>query len=110
MSVLCKVTYFLKNIRILPQKYFYIGIKARRTRGRPKINHNSLWIEGRAGSVNQIIIENCLIGLNEVEVVGVFVVVLVGKDGKCGGNVWGKEKFLQESLQMWGKCGENWEI
>jgi hypothetical protein len=52
-------------------------------------------------------IESCLIGLNEVEMVGVFVVVLVGKDGKYGENVWGKEKFLQESLQMWGKCGEN---
>jgi hypothetical protein len=48
--------------------------------------------------------------LNEVEVVVVFVVVLVGKDGKCGGNVWGKENFLQDSLQMWGKCGENWKI
>ena len=52
-------------------------------------------------------IENCLIGLNEVEMVGVFVVVLVRKDEKWGGNVWGKEQFLQESLQMWGKCGEN---
>jgi len=48
--------------------------------------------------------------LNEIEVAGVFVVVLVGKDGKWGGNVWGKEKFLQESLQMWGKCGESREI
>ncbi|MBP5498839.1 MAG: hypothetical protein J6X81_05675 [Muribaculaceae bacterium] len=52
-------------------------------------------------------IENSLIGLNEVEMVGVFVVALVGKDEKWGGNVWGKEQFLQESLQMWGKCGEN---
>ena len=42
--------------------------------------------------------------------VGVVVVVLVGKDGKCEENVWGKEKFLQDSLQMWGKCGENREI
>lgn len=42
--------------------------------------------------------------------IGVFVEFLVGKDGKWGENVWGKEKFLQESLQMWGKCGENWEI
>ena len=58
-------------------------------------------------------IESFLIGFNDVEVVGVFVVVLEGKEGKevkWGGNVWGKEKFLQESLQMWGKCGENWEI
>lgn len=55
-------------------------------------------------------IENCLIGLNEVEEFGVFVVVLVGKDEKWGVKVWGKENFLQESLQMWGKCGENWEI
>ena len=84
-----------------------LGIKARRTRGRPKINYYSLWIEGRAGFVNKRNIENCLIGLNEVEVVRVFVVVLVGKDGRWGGNVWGKEKFLQESLQVWGKCGEN---
>lgn len=52
-------------------------------------------------------IENSLIGLNEVEMVGVFVVVLVGKDGKWGVKVWGKEKNLQDSLQMWGKCGEN---
>ena len=36
-------------------------------------------------------IENRLIGLNEVEVVGVFVVVLEGKDEKWGGNLWGKE-------------------
>jgi hypothetical protein len=50
-------------------------------------------------------IENCLIGFNEVEVVEVFVVVLVRKDEKWGGNVWGKEKFLRETLQMWGKCG-----
>ena len=58
-------------------------------------------------------IESFLIGFNDVEVVWVFVVVLEGKEGKevkWGGNVWGKEKFLQESLQMWGKCGENWEI
>jgi hypothetical protein len=47
---------------------------------------------------------------NEVEVVGVFVVVLEGKDEKRGGNVWGKESFLRKSLQMWGKCGKNWEI
>ena len=33
-----------------------------------------------------------------------------GKMGNVWGNVWGKEKFLQESLQMWGKCGENREI
>jgi hypothetical protein len=45
--------------------------------------------------------------LSEVEVVGVFVVVLEGKEVKWGGNVWGKEKFLQETLQMWGECGEN---
>ena len=70
----------------------------------------SLRIEGRDGSVNLRSIESCLIGLNEVEVVRVFVVVLVGKAGKWGGNVWGKENFLQESLQMWGKCGENREI
>ena len=70
----------------------------------------SLRIEGRDGSVNLRSIESCLIGLNEVEVVGVFVVVLVGKDGNWSGNLWGKEKFLQESLQMWGKCGENREI
>lgn len=38
---------------------------------------------------------------------GVFVVVLVGKDGKWGVKVWGKENFLQDSLRMWGKCGEN---
>ena len=57
-------------------------------------SYMSLRIEGRDGSVNQIIIENCLIGLNEVEVVGVFVVVLVGKDGNWSGNLWGKEKFL----------------
>ena len=59
------------------------------------------------GSTNERCIVNYLIGLNEVEVVGVFVVVLVGKDGKWRGNLWGKENFLQESLQMWGKCGEN---
>ena len=59
------------------------------------------------GSTNERCIVNYLIGLNEVEVVGVFVVVWGGKDGKWGGNLWGKEKFLQESLQMWGKCGEN---
>ena len=70
----------------------------------------SLRIEGRDGSVNQIIIENCLIGLNEVEVVEVFEVVLGEKSEKWGGNLWGREEFLQESLQMWGKCGENREI
>ena len=70
----------------------------------------SLRIEGRDGSVNQIIIENCLSGLNEVEVVEVFEVVLGEKSEKWVGNLWGKEKFLQESLQMWGKCGENWKI
>lgn len=42
----------------------------------------SLRIEGRDGSVNQIIIENCLIGLNEVEVVEVFEVVLGEKSEK----------------------------
>lgn len=63
----------------------------------------SLRIEGRDGSVNQIIIENCLIGLNEVEVVRVFVVVLVGKDEKWGGNVWGKENFCKNLC----RCGEN---
>ena len=67
----------------------------------------SLQIEGSDGSFNLRSIENCLIGSNEVEVVEVFVVVLVGKDEKWGGNLWGKENFLQESLQMWGKCGEN---
>jgi len=41
--------------------------------------------------------------LSEVEVVGVFVVVLVGKYAKWGGNLWRKEKYLQETLQMWGK-------
>ena len=70
----------------------------------------SLQIEGSDGSFNLRSIENCLIGFNEVEVVGVVVVVLVGKDGKCEENVWGKENFLQDSLQMWGKCGENWKI
>lgn len=46
------------------------------------------------GSTNERCIVNYLIGLNEVEVVGVFVVVLEGKDEKWGGNLWGKEKFL----------------
>lgn len=70
----------------------------------------SLRKEGGKGYANLTNIERCLFGLNEVDVVGVFVVVLVGEDGKWGGNLWGKEKFLQESLQMWGKCGENREI
>ncbi len=34
-------------------------------------------------------------------------VILLCQDVKRGVNLWGKEKFLQESLQMWGKCGEN---
>jgi len=50
----------------------------------------SLRIEGRDGSVNQIIIENCLIGLNEVEVVEVFEVVLGEKSEKWVGKMWGK--------------------
>ena len=57
-------------------------------------SYMSLRIEGRDGSVNQIIIENCLIGLNEVEVVEVFEVVLGEKSEKWVGNLWGKEKFL----------------
>jgi hypothetical protein len=48
-------------------------------------------------------IENSLIGLNEVEMVGVFVVVLVGKDGKWGVKVWGKEKICKILC----RCGEN---
>ncbi len=66
--------------------------------------------EGRETFSKYKIIESRLIGLNEVEVVGVFVVVLVGNDVKWGGYVWGKEKILQDSLQMWGKCGENREM
>ena len=66
--------------------------------------------EGRETFSKYKNIESRLIGLNEVEVVRVFVVVLVGKDGNWGGNVWGKEKILQDSLQMWGKCGENREM
>ena len=57
-------------------------------------SYMSLRIEGRDGSVNQIIIENCLIGLNEVEVVEVFEVVLGEKSEKWVGNLWGKEIFL----------------
>jgi hypothetical protein len=46
--------------------------------------------------------------LNEVEVVGVFVVVLEGKDEKRGGNVWGKNIFARifaDVGKMWGKLG-----
>jgi hypothetical protein len=67
-------------------------------------------LEGKESTVKWKSIENRLNGLNEVEVAGEFVVVLVGKDGKWGVKVWGKENFLQDSLQMWGKCGENREI
>ena len=55
-------------------------------------------------------IENRLIGLNEVEVIKVPLAILLCQDVKWGGNVWGKEKFLQDSLQVWGKCGENREM
>jgi len=37
-------------------------------------------------------------------------VFLMGQDEKWGGNLWGREEFLRETLQMWGKCGENREI
>ena len=40
----------------------------------------------------------------------VSIVVLLCQDVKWGVKVWGKEKFLQETLQMWGKCGENQEM
>ena len=33
-------------------------------------------------------------------------VILLCQDVKRGVNLWGKEKFLQESLQMWGKWGQ----
>ena len=66
-------------------------------------SYMSLRIEGRDGSVNQIIIENCVIGLNEVEVVEVFEVVLGEKSEKWGGNVWGKEK----NCKILCRCGEN---
>ena len=38
--------------------------------------------------IKKVNIENCLIGLNDVEVVGMFVVVLVRKYAKWGVNVW----------------------
>ena len=59
------------------------------------------------GSTNERCIVNYLIGLNEVEVVGVFVVVLVGKDARWEGNVWGKEQLFARNFadvgKMWGK-------
>ena len=51
-------------------------------------------------------IENCLIGLSEVEMVVMFVVVLVGKDGRWGGNEWGKEKYLRKNFADVEKMGK----
>jgi hypothetical protein len=39
--------------------------------------------------------------LNEVEGFGVFVVALVGKNGKWGVKVWGKEKFGDRDRKTW---------
>ena len=52
---------------------------------------------------------NCLFRLNEVEVVGVFMVVFVGKDGELGRKCVGNRKIFARIFadvgKMWGKLG-----